>query len=264
MHKVIVGKAGNFKNSGSVIMNEFVIGIKSQTSKISSTIMTALSSSVTVIRNYYSSFYSAGSYVAEGFANGISANAYMAKAKATAMANAAYEAAKDALDINSPSKVFRRLAYSIPEGFAQGIDRMGKCVEQSSIGMAGKAIRGTENALEKVAYAINTGMDSQPTIRPVLDLSGVKTGISAVGDLFNDRESIGVSANVNAVSSLMSKHGQNGKDSEVVSAINKLRKDLENVGGPSYVVNGITYDDGSNISGAVKDLIRAARVERRI
>ena len=32
----------------------------------------------------------------------------------------------------------------------------------------------------------------------------------------------------------------------------------------TYHVNGITYDDNSNVASAVKSLVRAARIERRV
>lgn len=52
---------------------------------------------------------------------------------------------------------------------------------------------------------------------------------------------------------------------EVIIAINNLRKDLNNLPrGNTYNINGLTYDDGSNVSEAVKSLIRASRIERRI
>ena len=35
-------------------------------------------------------------------------------------------------------------------------------------------------------------------------------------------------------------------------------------GGAPLTINGITYDDGSNIATAVKDLTRYARMERRV
>ena len=75
--------------------------------------------------------------------------------------------------------------------------------------------------------------------------------------------SIGVSANVGAISSLMAARGQNGANHEVVSAIDKLRNDLGKVGNTSYNINGVTYDDGSNVSEAIKTLVRYANIERR-
>ena len=82
--------------------------------------------------------------------------------------------------------------------------------------------------------------------------------------MFNNGPSIGVTSNLRAISSGMNARLQNGPNSEVVSALNKLRGDLGNISGDTYNINGITYDDGSNITDAVRTLVRAANVERRI
>ena len=206
---------------------------------------------------------SAGSDLASGFADGISQSSYKAEAKARAMAAAAVQAAKDELDINSPSKVFRKIGSGVPEGFAQGITMFGSKVKNSVITMSDTAISGTRSAISRIADAINTDMDTQPTIRPVLDLSEVESGAGYLSGMFNNGPSIGVTSNLRAISSGMNGRLQNGTNSEVVSAINKLRKDLGNVKGNTYNVNGVTYDDGSNITEAVEALIRAAKVERR-
>lgn len=258
------GRTSIFESTGKILMTNFISGIRSQNGKVASATTASLNSAVNKMRSYHRSFYNAGSYLVSGFASGISANSYKASAKAAAMASAAYKAAKNRLDINSPSKVFRKLGYSVPEGFAQGIDRFGRIVKRSSMGMADTAIDGTKRALSRVARAVDGDMDVQPTIRPVLDLSDIKTGAGAINGLLGQGSTIGVSANVNAVSSMMNQRTQNSSMDEVVSAINKLRKDLSNIGNTSYTINGVTYDDGSNISDAVKALVRAARVERRI
>ena len=61
----------------------------------------------------------------------------------------------------------------------------------------------------------------------------------------------------------MNRSIQNGTNSDVVSAIDQLHKDLSSNIGNVYNIDGVTYDDGSNISEAVQALVRAARVERR-
>ena len=66
---------------------------------------------------------------------------------------------------------------------------------------------------------------------------------------------------LNAISYGM-RNRQNGND-DVISAIDKLGKSLGNSRGDIYSINGITYDDGSNIKEAVETLVRAAKVERR-
>ena len=70
-------------------------------------------------------------------------------------------------------------------------------------------------------------------------------------------------SNIRAIKTLMDENSQNGNIDDVVSAINKLRKDMGNVGNTYNSINGVTYDDGSGISDAVETIFRAARVERR-
>ena len=62
----------------------------------------------------------------------------------------------------------------------------------------------------------------------------------------------------------MNQRNQNGTNSDIISAINRLEDKLSNAAGDTYQINGITYDDGSNVSDAVRTLVRAAKVERRI
>ena len=264
MNKAIISRSSAFKNSGMMIMEHFINGIVSQRGQLTSSLSNTVSSAVVGIRNYYTSFYYAGSYLVEGFANGISSNTFKATAKAQAMASAALEAAKEVLKEHSPSKAFYEVGDYAGQGFVNALDDNIRTSYKAGSRLATSAKKGLGDAITKVGDMINGNIDTEPTIRPVLDLSDVKTGIDAVGDLFNDRASIGVMTNVNAVSSMMRKHNQNGGNDDVVYAINKLRKDLGNISGPSYTVNGVTYDDGSNVSEAVKSLIRAARVERRV
>ena len=260
----VESKNSNMKKSGQSAIDKFVAGIKSRESKVKSACKNIASSCASAVRDKYTAFYNAGSYLVTGFASGISENTWRAEATAKVMANAAEKAAKEALDINSPSKVFRAIGYSVPEGFAMGIDKMSNMVTASSINMASKAINSVKSSISRIADLVNTDIDSQPTIRPVLDLSDVRSGVGAIGSLFGGTKSIGVQANVSAISSMMNNRNQNGAASDVISAIDKLRKDLSNVGNTTYSINGVTYDDGSNIAEAVKTITRAAIRERRV
>lgn len=255
-------KQSSFENAGKALITKFASGIKSGTSSIKSVFSSVLSSSVSSIRDHYQSFHSAGAYLAKGFADGISSNSYKAEAKAKAMAEAAEKAARKALKINSPSKVFRALAYSIPEGFAQGIDKMSWMGEASATAMAQDAVKGTGNAISRIANLISDGIDDQPTIRPVLDLSDVYSGASTLNGMFDTMPSVGLMSNVRAVSSMMNQNQNGVTNEDVVSAIKNLGAKLGS-GGDTYAINGITYDDGSNVSEAVKTLVRATRIERR-
>ena len=141
---------------------------------------------------------------------------------------------------------------------------MGKAVYSSGHNLGETAVNALSSTISRISDAVSTDIDAQPTIRPVLDLSDVRSGAGAIEGMLGVGSSIGVMSRVGAISSSMNRINQNGVNDDVVSAINKLRKDLSNVGGNSYTINGLTYDDGSNISDAVKAIVRAAKVERRI
>lgn len=258
----IEGKKSKFKSAGEALTKNLADGIKKDKSKIAKEFTSNLDDAVSDVKDYRDDFYDAGSYLVEGFANGISQNTYKAEAKAKAMAEAAEKAAKKALDINSPSKVFRRIGYSVPEGFAQGIDRMGRVVRNASANMAENAFDETRAALGKLPEFFDPNVKTMPVIKPVVDLSGVSDGVSKMTDMFGITPSVGVMANIGGISSMMNRR-QNGANDDVVSAIRDLGKKIGESSGTTNYINGITYDDGSNVSEAVRTLVRAAQIERR-
>ena len=258
----IESKENKFKSAGKKLTDNLIKGLKENKKDIPKAVTGSLDDAVSDIEESYTDFYNAGSYLVEGFASGISANTWKAEAKAKAMAEDAEKAAKEALDINSPSKVFRRVGYSVPEGFAQGIDRMGGMVKVASVAMANRAFDSTKGALSKLSRLFDGEIDTQPIIRPVVDLSDVASSVGTMNSMLNTTPSIGVLSNISAISSMMNNR-QNGGNEDVISAIHDLGKQISRSSGDSYSINGITYDDGSNVSDAVRTLVRAARIERR-
>ena len=262
--KKIESQTKNFLTLGIELMGKFISGIINESSTLNKSFATVLTSAISTCRGYYTNFYDAGSYVVSGFANGISSKTWQAEAKTTEMAKAAVKAARKELKINSPSKVFMKIGGGVPEGFAKGINKFGYYVTDSIGQMSKNSLDQTKNVISNIASVLDTDIDTQPTIRPVVDLSDVEASSGRINGLFGQSISLGVSANsAGVVSAMMSNNSQNGNE-DVVSAIDKLRKELGNVGGTTYKIDGITYDDGSNITNAVKSLVRAAKIERRI
>lgn len=261
---IVMGKSSStFKTSGEKLMGQFVSGFKAKKTAVVAAVKDNITSSISSIRGYYLSFYNAGSYLVSGFATGISANAYKAAAKARAMAKAAKEAAEEALGIASPSKVFYKIGDYTGQGFVNALSDYGTKSYNAGSEMADHATSGLNDSIGKIRDLINGDLDTNPTIRPVLDLSDLKSGVSSINGMFGTGASVGLMTNVGAISASMNQRNQNGFSSEVVDAIDKLGKKLDNVGGNYYNVDGITYDDGSNVSAAVEDLTRAIRLERR-
>ena len=264
MNSNLSSKASMFHGIGATLMNKFVSGIKSKNDNVVSGSTSGLSSAVKNMRSYYSSFYSAGSYVASGFSSGIRANIQSAASAAARMASAASNAARQNLKIHSPSRVFKEIGSYVPQGFAQGISMFGGQVKKSVSTMADTATSTTQSVLAQMLSMIDSNIDAQPTISPVVDLSNARSGISALNGMLSTGQTIGIRASLNDINTSMNYKNQNGDIGEVVSAINKLRKDIGNMEHATYQINGITYDDGSNISDAISTIVKAARIGRRV
>lgn len=254
---------GEFMASGSTMMTNLTMGITSKKSTVENGIKSTVEAASNSVREYYTLFSSAGAFLVSGFAKGIYDNRDVAKKAAKAMAQSAYNAAKKELDINSPSKKFEYLAQFVPAGFANGIVKYGNVVSEATTYMGRLAMSGAEKTLSDMTSIINDDIDTQPTIRPVLDLTNVKKEAGYISGLFNSSASVGVDAELSSISTMINRNRQNGVNDDVVGAINKLRKDVNGISKPTYNVGNVTYDDGSNVSDAVETLIRAIVVDGR-
>ena len=260
-----VETTNNIKDAAAKLAEKVMDGIKSKKEAIKTAAQTLASAGASAIKteDMKSKYYSAGSYLVTGFKNGVTENAFKAEAAATAMAQAALEAAKEVFDENSPSKEFYKIGKFVAEGLANGITDSARLATDSSGQMATDTIDGAKSIISKASEYLVDGIDAQPTIRPVLDLSDITANASKITSLFDMNPSVGVLANVGAISNGMNS-GQNGKTNEdVISAINGLKDNLPKKPGDTYTIGNITYDDGSEVSNAIKTLVRAARVERR-
>lgn len=253
-----------FQNLGRMLMTQLANGIRSGQSLVRSAVTSVVSSAASSIRRYYSSFYSSGLYVAQGFAAGIRNGSFAAIIAARAMANAAAAAAKAALDENSPSKVFYEIGAFAGEGLVNALDDYQRVSYNAGYGVADSAINGLGKSISKIGDILSSDVDMNPTISPVLDLSNVRNSVGDLNNLLNTTGSVGLLGNVNAISRSMNQRIQNGTSfDDVVGAIDKLRRDVGDISQPSYNIGGITYDDGTAVSNAIQDLIRATRLERR-
>ena len=202
-----------------------------------------------------------GKNVVIGFVNGMSGQQQSAYSKAYAVGQSAINGLHDGTDSNSPSKAACLVGNFVGQGFLIGMSQFYDKAFNSSYEMGDNAVAGLQNAINTVAAIVNDGIDDDLTIRPVLDLSNVKEGTNELRTMLNTN-SVGVATNLNAISYGMKNYRQNGGEN-VVDAIDRLGKDLNNSNSNTYNINGITYENGTEVSEAVQTLIRAIKIERR-
>ena len=260
----ISNKATQLVAAGASLMSNLLKGINDKKSAVTSSAISAVTSAASAIKLSYTEFYNSGSYLGDGLVLGINAQQTAAYNAGYALGQKAVQGEKDGQKSHSPSKATFQSGIWLGQGLVNGIKNISSSVYKSGYSLGSTATKSISSAISIARDMINSDMDTQPTIRPVLDLSDVRSGASSINGMFNSGPSLAISSNLNAISSSMNQRSQNGSMSDIVSAIDKLRKDVNSNGGTTnYNINGVTYDDGSNISTAVGEIVRAARIERR-
>lgn len=262
MQKSITSKASSFTSSGVKLASSFIKGISSKKSGAISAAKALATSAASASKTGYGTMYANGAYLGAGLISGVRGKISAAYAAGYALGQAAVRGEKDGQHSNSPSKDTIKAGKWLGEGLVIGTHSMIKKVSRAGHNMGEAATQSISSAISTAANMIDMGIDSTPTIRPVVDLSDVKDQAATIGSLFSN-PMVSPTSNIRAIKSIMSENSQNGNIDDVVSAINKLRKDMGNVGNTYNSINGVTYDDGSGISDAVETIFRAARVERR-
>ena len=262
MMRAISGKAQSFKTIGGLLMNAFVNSLSSRRPKATTAASNVVSAALTTVRNNFIGFKNAGIYLGDGFIEGINARKKQAYDAGYALGLKAKEGEAKATATHSPSREMIKAGEYFGDGLVIGIGSRENAAEKAGGSLGTVATQGVSNAISRISEMISSGMDSTPTIRPVMDLGNVQTGLDAISGMFNDT-SFNASANIGAISSMMDDRRQNGVNDDVVNAIERLNKGLSGLNRPSYNINGVTYDNGSEISEAVETLVRAARIERR-
>ena len=260
---ILTGGIVDLKSLGSKLMDSGVIkGIRDKFSDIKKAVSEFIEKAKEKITEKIKDFTSAGKDVINGFIKGI-------KDKISAVGDAASEIGKKALNsikgflgIESPSKEFAMVGRYSDEGLIAGLKEYSGKVATAAGKVGGSALDSMKKSISGMANLIGSDLDSQPTIRPVLDLSAVTAGAKSINGMFDMTPSIGVMSTVGAINSAMNGR-QNGGNADIISAIRDLGSKLGKTSGDTYQINGVTYDDGSNIIDAIEAIVREARIERR-
>lgn len=262
--KSALGSAGSaLVSAGRALINGFVNGIRGMIGAVGGAIRSVISAAKSAASGAASALVSAGRNLINGLASGIRSGISAAKNAISSGISSVVSKAKAILKIHSPSRVFMEIGRYTVLGLAKGLTKYASVANKPAEGLAQSVINSTNKALNEVSKVLSTDMDSNPVITPVMDLSNVQNGANTIDNLLSNRTmsiagvSGGISRSIGSV--------QNGvSNEEIVSAIKDLKNGLGNTSNTTYQINGITYDDGSNITNAVETLVRAAKMERRI
>lgn len=145
------------------------------------------------------------------------------------MAMAGVNAVKNILGIRSPSRVFGEIGNYAGLGFVNALLTYADRSYDAGLQMADAAKEGLANSIQRIADVVNSDIDTDPTIRPVIDLSDVTRGAGEINGLFGSGRSIDLawraSAGINASIS-EGKSGITVQNDDVVAELRSLRGEM--------------------------------------
>lgn len=197
----IQNRQGDFYSSGDGSATNVSNGFASKQGASVGTVENLITACVSKINAMRTDFLTAGTYAIGGFIEGFTSKIQSAAEAAADLARSALNAAKSALDINSPSKEFAWLGEMSGEGYIQAMHKMVSKVSQSGTELGNTAVNSITLALESLMDLINNGIDTEPTIRPVIDLSDVEAGLYTLNGLMSDRRTLALAGSVRNVNS---------------------------------------------------------------
>lgn len=179
-----------FKAAGVTVISAFGSGISGKDS-INGTglsIGTVIKAAIDKLRHKdtRTEFNDAGVYLVEGFANGIASDIARRKAESAArsMVRNTINAINAEAQIHSPSKVTYESGEYMGMGLVNALSDYADKSYDAGANLAESARVGLRKAIAKVVDSLNGDLDTDPVIRPVLDLTNVESGARRLNTMF--------------------------------------------------------------------------------
>lgn len=221
----------SFNDIGSEMTENIADGMDE--GDVTTAMTTVLGAALDVAETKAKRFTNVGSMCARGLAQGINSGADWVRNAAASVMQRAINAAKKVADQASPSKVFAEIGMYNDLGLAQGMIEYGRVVEAASAQTMQGAIDTAGSMFSNLTDLITEDMDTTPVIRPVLDLSAVASGASAMGSYFRS-PSVEVSTSQRLAGSILSSSSgslrvSGNSVSDAASIVNTLHSEFRDM-----------------------------------
>lgn len=129
-------------------------------------------------------FYEIGKYAMQGLYDGLEEKGAECITLAEEIATQIKTILKEAWDINSPSRVFRQIGFFAMEGLRLGFLDVSENLYEAAKTVSDEGIDGVNDNIGRIQDVINTDLDLNPIITPMLDLSYLRQQLNEVDNMF--------------------------------------------------------------------------------
>lgn len=224
----IASKYEDFKATGEGIVNKVKEGVENFKSDVKASFDNMIDS----LKDFsVDDFVKSGKNILEGLKDGLKDSD--ALKHLTDTAKSVFGTVRDVIagvfDEHSPSRVTYQFGRYVVEGFSNGISDYANLAYGTMSTFGNRSLDAIDSTLGALTEVMENGIDYDPTISPVLDLSSVTSGISDLNSMMKDANSLQLAASANfGMNSILSRN-QNGvvvNNIDVVQAISEMRSDF--------------------------------------
>ena len=200
-------------------------------------------------------FKTIGVNIGRGMAEGIKSQVNNVKSAAKQLSDAATNASKKALKEKSPSKVFFGIGAYGGEGMAEGFRSTMDIVSQAAEDLGKTSINA---AMEEISQLNLEGIDTTPTIRPVLDMGDIESKAGTIDSLLNQQRAATISAEVDS-----SKNQQQVQDQQMANQMQIMNQKLAEMSEAMKNPTPVQVTTDVVLEGDSKKFFEAMRTEDR-
>lgn len=140
--------------------------------------------------------FTAGINTILGFLNGMNEKKRDVLTTTASIASGVVSAMRGVLKWGSPSKVTREIGQFTGMGLVLGLLDQKRAVANASEDFAQASVDTLNSTMAKALSILSSDYDYSPTIRPVLDLSNVTSGMTNLSSMLNTEDAVSLSARV--------------------------------------------------------------------
>lgn len=192
-----------FYDSGSEIGIKLSNGILARRGMVISASQSLSNSGVSVVRNSYGIFYSAGANCGQAIASGLLSATSAVYSAGASLGQSANRGFNDYCQIHSPSRLFFNSAVFAGLGIIKGFENISKKVYESGSLLGESSYQGFSKSIMNMSKLINNSFDDYPVIKPVLDISEIQNGVKSISSIITSKK-IPMSATINRAKSINS------------------------------------------------------------
>ena len=242
-----------FSSLGSSYVTAIDEGVNDSITAITTSITTTMKTCLDKLEEDSPSWFKEGekigSAVVDGAIKGIEDNGYKLLIAVKLLAEHMVVIAKNTLGIHSPSTIFSGIGKYAVLGFANGLTDNSFLASDAVANLGDNVVVKLQDTISRISEAVSDNIDTQPVIRPVLDLTDVESNAGRINAMFSTAQAMRISADMNTDAAESNQNGGNVDNSKSFNFV-------QNNYSPKALSNAEIYRQTKNQFAAMKGALK--------